>query len=1117
MSAIGFTPIQLFRTTTAAAVPSAGNLAAGELAINLTDERLYFKNAAGVVKLLASNTGALGTVTSVAASGGTTGLTFSGSPVTSSGTLTLGGTLAVANGGTGVTTSTGTGSVVLSTSPTLTTPNLGTPSAATLTNATGLPIVAGTTGTLSVARGGTGVTTSTGTGNVVLSTSPVMTTPNLGTPSAATLTNATGLPIVAGTTGTLSVARGGTGATDAAGARTNLGATTVGGNLFTLANPSAITFPRFNADNTVSALSAADFRTAIGAGTSSTTGTVTSVSGAGSVNGITLTGTVTSSGSITLGGALTGVNLTSQVTGTLPVANGGTGQTSYTDGQLLIGNTATGSLSRTTLTAGSGIAITNGNGSITITSTAAGGTVTSVAASGGTTGLTFSGSPITTSGTLTLGGTLAVANGGTGVTTSTGTGSVVLSNSPTLVTPTLGAASATSIANGLGAVGTPSYTFTGDTNTGMWSPSADAIAFSTAGSERVRVNSSGNVGIGTSSPSRRLTVSAAGTDARINIVDSDTAFATATALTEYWGSDGRGAFTGLNGGAFSIFSDVGLPINLFTAGIERMRITAAGSVGIGTSAPSATLAIVGTSNPAVNVDYAEEGAGGAAYRARKSRGTAAAPTAVASGDFLSSLLASGYGDTGFGGNVGLIGFRASQNFTDAARGTNIVFENTPDGSNSRSERMRITSAGNVGIGTTNPATLLSVQETNEFSLGFSARTSSTQTPVLNHPVMVLANTNTGAGNGLNLRYQIADTGGVLRTAGGVGTVATAKDASSVTADMYFYVGASERMRITSAGNLGLGTSAPGALLDAQQSANASVLVRAVNANAGASADARLLVSNGTTQSGLIMRGTGHPSANELVVFQQSATAPMTFFANGSERMRITAAGSVGIGTSAPATRLEVMGAQSAEVARIGSTISDRSLRISNFAVDGVNQVGYDFNAPGHVSATPRAALSFSTLSVERMRILDNGFVGIGTTAPATALDVNGTITATSIRQGATIAETGTIAANSIGFRGIPQNAQTAAYILALSDQGRHISITTGGVTIPANASVAFPIGAAVTIYNNSASGQTIAITTDTLRLAGTATTGSRTLAQRGICTVVKVTATEWVISGAGLS
>ena len=113
----------------------------------------------------------------------------------------LSSAIAVADGGTGVTISTGTGNVVLNTSPVLTTPNIGTPSFAVLTSATGLPIVAGTTGTLSVARGGTGVTTSTGTGSVVLNTSPVLTTPNIGVPSFATLTSATGLPISTGVSG----------------------------------------------------------------------------------------------------------------------------------------------------------------------------------------------------------------------------------------------------------------------------------------------------------------------------------------------------------------------------------------------------------------------------------------------------------------------------------------------------------------------------------------------------------------------------------------------------------------------------------------------------------------------------------------------------------------------------------------------------------------------------------------------------------------------------------------------------------------------------------------------------------------------------------------------------
>ena len=124
---------------------------------------------------------------------------------------------------------------------------------------------------------------------------------------------------------------------------------------------------------------------------------------------------------------------------------------------------------------------------------------------------------------------------------------------------------------------------------------------------------------------------------------------------------------------------------------------------------------------------------------------------------------------------------------------------------------------------------------------------------------------------------------------------------------------------------------------------------------------------------------------------------------------------------------------------------------------------------------------------------------------------------TALDQDVTVTATGTIAANSIGYRGLPQSTKTASYTLALADAGTHISTTTGGIVIPANSSVAFPIGTAITIFNNSASSQTLSITTDTLRLAGTSSTGSRTIALRGLCTCLKVAATEWAASGAGVS
>lgn len=112
---------------------------------------------------------------------------------------------------------------------------------------------------------------------------------------------------------------------------------------------------------------------------------------------------------------------------------------------------------------------------------------------------------------------------------------------------------------------------------------------------------------------------------------------------------------------------------------------------------------------------------------------------------------------------------------------------------------------------------------------------------------------------------------------------------------------------------------------------------------------------------------------------------------------------------------------------------------------------------------------------------------------------------------------------TVGYLGIPQNSQSTAYTLVLTDAGKHLlhpsaDTTARTFTIPANSSVAFPIGTAVTFINQNAGGViTIAITTDTMRLAGAGTTGSRTLAANGIATAIKVTSTEWIINGVNLT
>jgi hypothetical protein len=111
---------------------------------------------------------------------------------------------------------------------------------------------------------------------------------------------------------------------------------------------------------------------------------------------------------------------------------------------------------------------------------------------------------------------------------------------------------------------------------------------------------------------------------------------------------------------------------------------------------------------------------------------------------------------------------------------------------------------------------------------------------------------------------------------------------------------------------------------------------------------------------------------------------------------------------------------------------------------------------------------------------------------------------------------GTVTTN-LGYIGLPQNAQGAGYTLTLTDVGYHIYFTSAGTfTIPSNASVAFPIGTAVTFVNLQST-SSIAINSDTMYLGGIGTTGTRTLASYGVATALKVSSTTWIISGSGLT
>jgi len=315
----------------------------------------------------AESGGGGGTVTSVNVSGGTTGLTASGGPVTTSGTITLGGALNVSNGGTGAINATNarinldvprtdgtnaTGTWAISVTGNANTVTDGVYTSGSYADPTWITSLAGSkiTGNISGQAGsvanaltaGTGISYSAGT---TYNGSTAITISNSAPDQTVVLTSGTGIS-TSGTYPSFTITN--TAPDQVVSLAAGTGISTSG------------TYPSFTVTNT-----APDQIVALtGAGTTSISGTypnftitsndqyagtVTSVSGTGTVNGISLSGTVTSSGSLTLGGALTGVDLATQVTGTLPIVNGGSGQTTVqtamnafagavTSGQYLRGN-----------------------------------------------------------------------------------------------------------------------------------------------------------------------------------------------------------------------------------------------------------------------------------------------------------------------------------------------------------------------------------------------------------------------------------------------------------------------------------------------------------------------------------------------------------------------------------------------------------------------------------------------------------------------------------------------------------------------------------------------------------------------------------------------------------
>ena len=196
--------------------------------------------------------------------------------------------------------------------------------------------------------------------------------------------------------------------------------------------------------------------------------------------------------------------------------------------------------------------------------------------------------------------------------------------------------------------------------------------------------------------------------------------------------------------------------------------------------------------------------------------------------------------------------------------------------------------------------------------------------------------------------------------------------------------------------------------------------------------------------------------------------------------------------------------------------------ISGLSVDG------DISATGNITGSNLSGTNTGDQTIT----LTGAVTGSGTGSFATTLAsginankiANGTISSVEFQylNGVTSLIQEQLDSKQItGF--IEQNGQVSDYTTILTDAGKHIfhpssDMTPRTFTIAANASVSYDIGTAISFVNqNSAGVITIAIDSDTLRLAGAGTTGSRTLATNGIATALKIAGTEWIISGTGLT
>ena len=473
-------------------------------------------------------------------------------------------------------------------------------------------------------------------------------------------------------------------------------------------------------------------------------------------------------------------------------------------------------------------------------------------------------------------------------------------------------------------------------------------------------DTNGNFGIGTPSPNRKLTVSAGGSDARISILDSDTAAASAISLVEFFGNDARGGWAGISSGTLFIHGESALTggISLRTNAVDRVRITNTGNVGIGTTSPSSPLVV---STGTANFD---------AYLGVN--GTISIGNAQASGIVSPGII---------GVSVERAGLRLVGRTADANTDGDIVFDVRPTTGGDfatvttkayrftryGSELMTILRNGNVGIGTASPGERLSVATgASEFAIEWA-----------------------GPGKAW-----------VLGSAAGRAYIRNKTDNV-------------EAISILNSGNVGIGTTSP--------SGNLTVFSSTGNDSSHIRVETSVRPSLSLIQTGVqawsFWVDSGDSSKLKIGVANGGVST-------GTPYITATTVGNVGIGTANPSTQLHVVSAAnfqpqiiSEHVAGAGTgaayfmldrargTVSAKTAVVSGDTLGTLMGRGYDgsaiqnsawieYTVDGTVSAgnVPGSITLLTTpvggSAAPRMRIAANGYVSIGTSNPSALLTID---------------------------------------------------------------------------------------------------------------------------------